>query len=303
MKVLLAGASGTLGMALIRQLLADGHTVTGLGRSGGDRMRELGAIPLLVDALDRDALLAAVDGQQFDAVIHELTALKKLPVHDHDMTATNMLRTVGTANLLEVARATGARRFLSQSIVFGYGYFDHGTAPLTEQSPFGVMTGTPFDVHVAAMADGERPMHAAGIDGIALRYGLLYGADADKVVARLRKRALPVAAHGGELPFIHHEDAAAATVAALDRGVAGQAYNVVDDLPATFRQLITAIADAHHAPRPLVLPRRMLKAAARYGGVVLGDVSMRVSNVKAKAELGWMPQFPTYFDGARGVRA
>ena len=302
MKVLLAGASGTLGAPLIRQLVAAGHEVTGLSRTGGDRMRQLGATPVLADVLNRDAVLAALDGLRFDAVINQLTALKKLPVQHRGMTATNTLRSVGTRHLLEAARATGAHRFLTQSIVFGYGFADHGTELLTEQAPFGVLTGTAFDPHVAAMLDTEQQaMTADGIDGIALRYGLFYGADTDRIVGMLRRRALPVARSGGELPFIHHEDAAAATVAALERGVGGQAYNLVDDLPATFRQLVTALADARHAPRPLVLPGWLLKVAAPYAGAVLGDVSMRVSNAKAKRELGWLPRYPTYFEGARGV--
>ncbi|WP_166877680.1 NAD(P)-dependent oxidoreductase [Salinibacterium sp. ZJ450] len=303
MRVLLAGASGTLGAPLIRQLVAAGHDVTGLGRSGSDRMRQLGVTPLIVDVLDRDALLAAVDGHHFDAVINELTSLKKLPLQHRHMAATNTLRSVGTTHLVEVARATGAGRFLTQSIVFGYGFADHGTEVLTEQSPFGVMHGTEFDVHVSAMVDTEQQaMTAEGIEGIALRYGLFYGApsDTNRVVSMLRKHALPVARHGGELPFIHHEDAAAATVAALERGIGGQAYNIVDDLPATFRDLVTAIADAHHAPHPLPLPTGVLELAAPYGAAVLGEVSMRVSNAKAKAELGWMPRFPTYREGAAG---
>src|SRR5690606_34395291 len=140
MQVLVAGASGALGGPLVRQLIAAGHQVWGITRSsqGASRIAQLGGSPIVVDVMDRDALLRAVEGKTFDAVIHQLTALKKPPVRHRDMAQTNALRIQGTAHLLAAAQATGARRFLTQSIVFGYGYADHGTTPLTEDSPFGV---------------------------------------------------------------------------------------------------------------------------------------------------------------------
>jgi nucleoside-diphosphate-sugar epimerase len=300
MRVLLAGASGVFGGPLVRQLIAAGHHVSGTTRSGqgADRIRQLGATPIQADVLDRDALLTAVDGKQFDAVIHELTALKKAPRRHSDMHQTDELRITGSRHLIEAAQATGARRFLTQSIVFGYGYTDHGATPLTEDSPFGVLHGDGFDPHLEAMVSAENQATSTpGIDGIPLRYGLLYGADIDTVVSMLRKRALPVVRGGGELAFVHHEDAASATVAALDRGHPGRAYNVVDDTPATFAELITRIAEATHSPRPLVMPRWLLAAAAPYGKVVFGKVSMRVSNARAKDELAWHPRYPSILDG------
>jgi nucleoside-diphosphate-sugar epimerase len=192
----------------------------------------------------------------------------------------------------------GATRFLTQSIVFGYGYYDHGDTVLTEESPFGQPRGDAFDPHMEAMLSTEQQVFGAeGIDGISLRYGLLYGEDIDKVVGMLRKRALPMPKTGGLLPFVHHRDAATATVAALTSGRPGNAYNIVDDQPATFRQLVTAIAVARHAPRPLTLPAWLLRAVAPYGGVVLDGVSMRVSNAKARSELRWTLAYPSYRDG------
>lgn len=300
MQVLLAGASGALGGPLVRQLIAAGHQLSGITRSsqGASRIAQLGGSPIVVDVMDRDALLRAVEGKTFQAVIHELTALKKAPARHSDMAQTNALRTQGTAHLLEAAQATGARRFLTQSIVFGYGYADHGTTPLTEDSPFGVPHGDAFDPHLAAMVSTEQQAtHAEGIEGIALRYGLLYGADIDNVVAMLRKRMLPVVRNGGEIPFVHHEDAAAATVAALHHGRAGRAYNIVDDTPATFQQLVTGIAEHRHAPRPLVVPQWVLAVAAPYGKALFGGISMRVSNARAKNELSWEPKYPSISDG------
>jgi nucleoside-diphosphate-sugar epimerase len=300
MRVIVAGATGTLGVPIVQQLIEAGHTVAGITRTreGAERLTHLGARPLIADVMDRDALVDAVRGTEADAILHELTALKKPPAGHSGMTATNALRIHGTAHLLDVAREVGARRFVTQSIVFGYGYADHGTEVLTEESSFGRMNGSPFDAHVAAMVSTEQQaFNAEGVEGVALRYGLLYGEDAATVVRMLRKRSLPVARHGGELAFVHHHDAAAATVAALERGRGGEAYNIVDDTPATFRELITGIAETRSAPHPLVVPRWLLKLAAPYGGVVLADVSMRVSNAKANRELGWEPRYPSFRSG------
>lgn len=300
MRVLLAGATGTLGNPLVRQLVAAGHDVVGIGRSpdGARRIGELGAMTLSADVLDRDALLHAVDGMTFDAVIHELTALKKLPLRHRDMVATNRLRTAGSANLVEAARATGARRFITQSIVFGYGFRDHGSHVLTESDPFGTLQHDAFDPVVSALVSAEQQATSIpGVDGIALRYGLLYGADVDRVAGMLRRRALPVTKAGGDIPFVHHEDAAAATVAALERGTPGVAYNIVDDTPANFRDLVEAIAAARGAPRPLVVPAWLLAVAAPYGRVLYNGLSMRVSHARAGAELGWEPRYPSIRDG------
>lgn len=297
MKVLLAGATGTLGRPLVRDLLAAGHQVVGLTRSpsAAAGLEQHGCTAIVADALDRDGLLTAVDGQQADAVVHELTALKRTPLRHRDMAATNDLRVAGTSHLIEAAQVMGATRFLTQSIVFGYGYRDHGAATLTEASPFGVPAGDAFDQHMAAMASTEQQAFAAeGIDGVALRYGLFYGADLDDVVARLRRRALPIPRSGGELAFVHHDDASAATVAALERAPGGAAINIVDDHPVSFGDLLAAIARSAHAPAPLVLPGGLLRLLAPYGGAVMTRVSMRVSHDRATSELGWTPRYPSY---------
>jgi nucleoside-diphosphate-sugar epimerase len=289
---------------LIKSLRANDHEVLAIVRSrdGEARVRALGAHAVFADVMHRDSLLRAVDGMHADAVIHELTALKKTPTKHSDMAATNALRIRGTTHLIEAARSVGATRFLTQSIVFGYGYNDHGDTVLTEDSPFGQARDNAFDPHVEAMLSTEQQIFdAEGIDGISLRYGLLYGEDIDKVVGMLRKRALPVPKTGGLLPFVHHRDAATATVAALALGRPGSAYNIVDDQPATFRQLVTAIAEARQVPRPLTLPAWLLRAVAPYGGVVLDGVSMRVSNAKARSELRWTPVYPSYREGTSAV--
>ena len=197
MKVLLAGASGAIGTPLTRQLVAHDHRVLGLtrDRDGARRLQALGATPVVADALDHDGLLRAVDGLVADAVIHELTALRKPPLLHRGMALTNRLRTEGTTNLLAAAEALGARRFLTQSVIFGYGYRDHGLGLLTEEDPFGLPGGDACDPHVAAMRSTEQQAFTAP-EGIALRYGLLYGGDAERVGDLLARRRLPVAKGG-----------------------------------------------------------------------------------------------------------
>jgi nucleoside-diphosphate-sugar epimerase len=301
MKVLLAGASGAIGVPLTRQLIAHDHQVLGLARdqAAAGRLASLGVRPVVADALDRDGLLRAVDGLWADAVIHELTALRKPPLRHGGMALTDRLRTEGTTNLLAAAQVLGARRFLTQSFILGYGYRDHGDRVLTEQDPFGRPAGDRCDPHVAAMQATEQQAFTAP-EGIALRYGLLYGGDAQQVRALLARRRLPVA-RGGVLGWVHHRDAAAATVAALEHGRAGQAYNVVDDRPASWEEVFTAMAKAFGAPPPRRLPGWLLRLFAPYVASFVVGASMRVSNAKAKAELSWRPGFPTYHEGIRAM--
>lgn len=197
MKVLLAGASGTLGRFLVPQLLAAGHEVIGTtrGARSADRLRRAGASAVVTDVLDRGALLAAVEGLTADAVVHELTSLTKAPARYGDMEPTNRLRVDGTRNLLEAARELGATRFVTQSMFLGYGFRELGREPLTEDAPFAVPTGARTDPVLAALKSTEDQTLGAGpgIEGIALRYGLFYGGDTEIYADLLRKRRLPVA--------------------------------------------------------------------------------------------------------------
>lgn len=296
MKIFLAGAGGALGVPLTRQLIDHGHEVLGLTRGAEvDRLTALGARPVVADALDRTALLRAVKGLTADAVIHELTALRKAPTRHSGMALTDRLRIEGTTNLLAAAESLGAPRFLTQSIILGYGYRDHGNHVLTEADPFGRPAGHPGDPHVAAMASTEQQAFGAPV-GTALRYGLLYGGDAEQMRPLLARRGLPIS-KGGLLGWIHHDDAAAATVAALENGRAGNAYNIVDDEPATWAQVYTAMASAFDAPPPRRLPRWLFRMAAPYVASFAVDTSMRVSDAKARQELDWKPAFRSYREG------
>ena len=300
MQVFVAGANGALGIPLTERLIQHGHEVIGLTRSaaGASKLQLLGAQPVIADALDREALVRAIDGLAADVIVHQLTALTKPPLRVSGMDLTNRLRSEGSRNLVEVARQIGARRFVTQSIIFGYGFRDHGVEVLTERSPFGRPEGTPTDRIHAGLVEAEALASEAG-EGIALRYGLLYGGDAPNIVPLLRRRMLPVA-EGGVLGFIHHHDAAAATVAAIENGKPG-AYNVVDDVPATFEQVYTAMAEAIGAPRPLKAPRWLLTLVAPYVVAFGMDTSMRVSNTKAAKELGWRPRYPSFREGVAAM--
>jgi nucleoside-diphosphate-sugar epimerase len=300
MRVLLAGASGALGTPLTRQLIGAGHQVVGLSRSpaNAERLRSIGAEAVVADVMDRGGLLAAVRDVRADAVMHQLTALGSMSVRN-PMRATNALRTTGTANLLAAARAVGAHRFLTQSIVFGYGYWDHGPGLVTEDTPLADPGRGPLGSAVAAIRSTEEQVCTADeIEGVALRYGLFYGQDSftRMIVNAVRKRRLPVPASGGGfINLIYLEDAAAATVAALDKGRAGQAYNIVDDEPVRWADYMDALAAEVRARRPRRIPVWLLRAIPYL--YALMTTSMRVSNAKAKRELDWVPTVSTYREG------
>jgi nucleoside-diphosphate-sugar epimerase len=299
MKVLIAGATGAVGRPLVRMLAEGGHEVFALTRS---RQPVPGATAVVADAMDRTNLLGAVDGLRLDAVVHQLTALKKVPTREGLMAATNALRTEGTANLLAVAGATGARRFVSQSFYGGYGFGDHGDRPLIEEDPFGE-PGGPFERTVGAMRSAEEQIFTAeGIQGVSLRYGGFYGpGSVDGMLEALRKRRLPVA-RGGVAPWTYVEDAATATVAALEHGRGGEAYNICDDEAATWLDLITELARVFDLPRPMVAPGVLVRLMAPYAGALMTRTSMRLSSAKAREELGWKPSVTGYRDGLARTR-
>jgi nucleoside-diphosphate-sugar epimerase len=304
MRILIAGASGAIGTPLTRQLITAGHEVVGITRreETADRLRKAGAGAVVADVLDRENLLTALRGERADAVVHQLTSLGgKNP--SKALRVTNELRSTGTAHLLAAARAVGAHRFLTQSIFLGYGYRDHGPEPITEDHPFAEPMPGRFGSAVAAMrANEEQVLTADEIEGISLRYGFFYGPDnaTRMMVNLLRKRRLPVPRSGGGFSNpIYLEDAAAATVAALEKGRPGQAYNIVDDEPVRWADYLDGLAAALGAPRPRRIPLGLLRAIPYLH--TLMTTSMRVSNAKAKRELGWTPAVPTYREGARLV--
>ena len=295
--ILLAGANGVLGGHMTRALTAAGHTVIGLSRSEANGVA--------ADLLDRNGLLRAVDSVQADVVIHAATALRKPPTKHRDMALTDRLRIEGTANLLDAARVVGAKRFVVETIALGYGYGDWGAKVFTEADRFAPLgQSRAMERHMKAMRVEERlAFEADGIDGIALRFGFLYGAGAtEQYVAGLRKHAMPAPNdHGHVLPWVDLRDAASATVAAVERGRGGEAYNIVDDGPIGFGAHVRAVAEAFGTPRPMPMPVWAMRPMAFAHAMML--TNLHVSNAKAKGELGWTPVSATSTDGLRELAA
>jgi nucleoside-diphosphate-sugar epimerase len=305
MKVLIAGASGVLGRHMAEALLVSGHEVLGLGRSGaGEALVKQGVTSLTGDLMNRVSVLRAVEGQQADVVVHAATALRKIPTKHKDMWATDALRIQGTTHLIEAAGVVGATRFVVESMIFGYGYRDAGNRPLTEdEGEFGKpMRNKQFERHVAAMRSKEQQaFNAPGIEGISLRFGLLYGpgygtGGTDGLLPVLRARKMPAPnTHGRVLPWVNLLDAGTATVAAIERGRAGQAYNIVDDERITFGDHLRAVAQAFGTPPPrtvpgwLTTPMPLIRAAVK--------ANLVLSNEKAKHDLGWRPRYATTAEG------
>jgi 2-alkyl-3-oxoalkanoate reductase len=310
MKVFVAGATGVIGRPLVRALTEAGHEVVGTTRSEGraGRIRADGGRPVILDALDRDAVIAAVADARPDAVVHQLTQIpadmnpRKMR---EEFLVTDRLRTEGTRNLVDAAQAAGVQRIVAQSIAFAY-RMDGNGLKTEDDALLGDDAPATFQRTVEAVATLERTVLDAG--GIVLRYGYFYGpgtsyaASDGPTAARVRKRGFPVVGDGGGVfPFIHVDDAATATVAALDRGDPG-VYNIVDDDPAPLREWLPVYAEAVGA-KP---PRRVPKLAARIAAGKMaaeGATKMRgVSNEKAKSELGWEPRYASwrqgFFEGA-----
>ncbi|MGW3288979.1 NAD-dependent epimerase/dehydratase family protein [Streptomyces sp. NPDC001002] len=296
--ILLAGASGVVGGHITKALTEAGHKVTGLGRGRVNGVR--------ADLMDRDGLLRAVDGQHFDTVIHAATALRKAPMRHRDMYATDALRVEGTAHLVEAARAVGATRFVSESIALGYGYGDFGDRVLTEDDdPFAPLGTSPeLEKHLKGMRIKEQlTFGTTRLAGVALRFGLFYGpGGTDALLPMLRKRQLPAPADRGRvLPWVELTDAARAVVAAVERGRAGQAYNIADRTPLGFRAHLVCVAEEFGLPKPMTVPL-WLTAPMSYAHEMFG-ASMRVSTAKAERELGWTPVYPGARDGLAALAA
>jgi nucleoside-diphosphate-sugar epimerase len=311
-RVFLAGATGVIGSRLLGLLISEGHQVSGMTRSAerGEVLREQGAEPVLADALDEPSVTAAVMQARPDAVIHQLTSLpRRIDPRRirRDFELNDRLRSEGTRILVDAARAAGARRIIAQSIAFAYAPGPPGTVH-GESDPLLAAQDAPavFARSAGAVAELERTVLGAG--GIVLRYGYFYGpgsaiSSSGSIAADVRRRRLPIVGGGaGVWSFIHVDDAARATVAALERGRPG-AYNIVDDDPAPVAQWIPALAAALGAPTPMRVPAFIARVAAGSYGVATMTRGQGARNELAKRELGWRPVYPSWREGFRTALA
>jgi 2-alkyl-3-oxoalkanoate reductase len=308
-KVFVAGATGVLGTRLVPLLVERGHEVTGMTRSPekAGAVSAAGAEPAIADALDSTATAAAVERARPEVVVHELTALPAAINYrkvDRDFALTNRLRTEGTDNLLGAARASGAARFVAQSFA-GWPYARLGGLVKTEEDPLdpdpppGLRTTLDAIRHLEAAVLGTE-----GIEGLVLRYGGFYGQGTSvgkggSVTEDVRRRRIPLVGDaGGVWSFVHIDDAARATVAAIERGEPGT-YNIVDDDPAPVSEWLPGLASALGAKPPRRVPAFLARLAVGKHGVVMMTDARGASNAKAKRDLGWELEYPSWREGFR----
>ena len=253
MRVFVAGATGAIGMQLVPRLAAAGHEVYGMSRSESKQtvLHELGAVPVVADALDPDQVAEAVGRARPDVIVHQLTAIGAIDTRhfDRDFTLTNRLRTEGTDHLLSAGQAMGVRRFVAQSNG-AFAYARTGGAVKGEDDPLDPMPAREWRGMVAAIGHLEEAVLGADwTEGIVLRYGAFYGpgtslASGEEQFELVRQRKFPLVGDGGGVwSFIHIADAADATLAAVEHGNRG-VYNVVDDDPAPVSEWLPALASS-----------------------------------------------------------
>jgi 2-alkyl-3-oxoalkanoate reductase len=305
MRVFVAGATGAVGRPLVTKLVAAGHEVTGMTRSESktDDVRGAGARAVVADVFDVDSLGAAMEEARPEVIVHELTALPdRIDFRKADTyAATNRVRTEGTRNLIDAARTAGARRIVCQSIAFAYRMDGEGLK--TEDDALLSEAAGAFGSGVSALREMEAMvLGAEGLDGLVLRYGFFYGpgtyyaADGTST-DDVRRRRMPIVGKGsGVFSFIHVDDAADATVAAVERGAPG-VYNVTDDEPAPMRDWVPVFAEAAGAKPPRRVPVWLARFVA---GKDVSNFAVELrgaSNEKAKRELGWEPAHPSWRSG------
>jgi nucleoside-diphosphate-sugar epimerase len=305
MRVFVAGATGAIGRQLVPRLVAAGHEVHGMTRSPSKQglLDQMGAVPVVADALDPDQVAEAVATARPEVIVHQLTAIGATDTRrmERSFAPTNRLRTEGTDHLLSAGHAVGVERFVAQSNIAMYPRT--GGAVKREEDGFDPSPARPMRANVEAMRHLEDAVLGADwTTGIVLRYGWFYGpgtgiAPGAEVAELIRRRKFPVVGDGGGVwSFIHIADAAEATVAAIEHGTRG-VYNVVDDQPAPVADWLPALAHELGARRPMRVPRFVGRLFAGEAGVVMMTELRGASNAKAKRELGWHPAHPTWRQG------
>jgi nucleoside-diphosphate-sugar epimerase len=307
-KIFFAGATGVLGRRILPLLVKGGHEVTAMTRSEArvEGLRSAGATPVVCDVFDANALRDAVVAASPQVVLHELTDLPPNidPRKADEQTAGNdHIRIEGTKNLVSAALAAGAKRMVAQSIAFAYapigGPVKREEDPLYDDAPW------PFSRSVEALHALESAVtQTEGIDGLVLRYGFFYGPGSGYAsdafwADQVRKRRFPIVGTGaGVFPFIHVDDAATATIAAVEGGPPG-IYNIVDDDPAALWEWLPVYAEAVGAKKPRRVPAFIARFVAGSFSVMLATQLRGASNEKAKRELGWTPRYASWRQGFR----
>ncbi|WP_328306223.1 NAD-dependent epimerase/dehydratase family protein [Actinomycetospora sp. NBC_00405] len=306
MRVLVAGATGAMGTELVPRLVDAGHEVFAMVRSEFNKTRasELGAVPVIADALARAEVEMAVRQAAPEVIVHQLTAIGQINTRhfERSFAATDRLRIEGTDNLLAAARITGVRRFVAQSNG-AFTYMRTGGPVKDEHDPLDRSPVRQMAPMIAAIEHLEKAVLGAHCtEGIVLRYGAFYGpgtsmAAGSEQLEMIRKRKFPVVGDGSGLwSFVHIADAAEATVAAVENGGRG-VYNIVDDEPAPVAEWLPELAAMQGAKKPVRVPRFVGRLAAGRAGVVLMTELRGASNAKAKRELGWVLRYPSWRQG------
>lgn len=307
MRIFVAGATGAVGRPLVAALIMAGHSVVGLTRTAAkaETIRRMGAEPVVADGLDAMAIRAAVIAARPDAIIHEMTDLSgatDLRHFNRAFASSNRLRTIGTDHLLAAAREIGVKRFIAQSYC-GWPYARSGVAIKTEADELD--PDPPEELHPTleairylehAVTSSSQP------EGIVLRYGAFYGPDTGMLdhvmIEQIRHRRMPLIGDGGGWwSFVHVDDAAAATVRALEHGKPGSIYNIVDDEPAEVREWLPALARMLDAKPPFHLPAWIARLVAGEHMVAMMTQVRAGSNIKAKRDLDWEPVHPSWREG------
>ena len=307
MRILVAGATGAIGLELVPQLIAAGHDVIGTTRTAAkaEIIRRMGAEPVIADGLDAPSIRAAVIAAKPDIVIDQMTGLADvtdLRHFDRAFATTNRLRIQGTDFLLAAAREAGVKRFIAQSFC-GWTYGRGGEAVKTEADRLDPDPPEELRHTLQAIQHLEDAVtSSADPEGIVLRYGSFYGPDTGMLsramIDQLRRRRVPlIGGGGGRWSFIHVEDAAAATVAAVERGSPGHIYNIVDDEPAEVSEWLPALATLVGARSPIRLPAWLGRLFAGEHLVSMMTEVRGGSNAKARRELGWRPAHPSWREG------
>ena len=303
MRVFVTGATGALGRHLVPALVAEGHDVTATTRTAAKAggLREAGATPVILDGLDRDAVIAEVLVASPDVIVHEMTALasmRSLRQPDKVFAVTNALRTQGTDNLLAAAAQAGTRRVIAQSYVSANART--GNLVKTEDDPIDTDPVPGARLALAAIRHVEETVPRVAPEGIVLRYGSFYGPGAsDILLDTVRKRQWPIIGGGtGIWSFIEITDAAAATLAAVSQGAPG-VYNVADSDPAPSSEWLPYLAGLLGAKPPLRVPVWLGRLLAGEFIVAQMTSARGSSNEKARKELGWEPRFASWREGFR----